>query len=420
MNNLGIIRADEQSGLLKSIGTALLLTVLMVGGCLAVAYGLINSEENRGPFLFRNTVADLDGDGDLDVVVHAARFETEMTVFSGVTLYFNTGDGKFIRVVPEMGSAGADAADVDGDGDVDIVTLASDQLTVFLNQGGARGTAEGVFKRNKPILPPVKVPEGLGMMGSLTLGDLNNDGLPDGFAAGCCGISHPQLTSSGEYAKPFSWVWINRWDSKEWAVLDTQALPFLDGVPVAAAVFGDLDGDGVQDVYAAVRTPKPGRSSDPGDRVLLNDGAGNLRDSRQRLGAYDSTSAALGDVDGDGDLDALVGTPRGAVVWLNQGEGKFQEAEKNLPGKDTGAVFLHDLDGDGDLNALLGGSRQAAVWWNDGRGDFNQAGPSLSISDREGLALGDFNGDGRTDVFIPFYGGGYRVWWNEDRVTSGD
>jgi len=45
----------------------------------------------------------------------------------------------------------------------------------------------------------------------------------------------------------------------------------------------DLDGDGDLDVFAAIQPPKKGGSYVSADRVLLNDGSGNFRDSGQRL-----------------------------------------------------------------------------------------------------------------------------------------
>ena len=65
--------------------------------------------------------------------------------------------------------------------------------------------------------------------------------------------------------------------------------------------------------------PNTGRHTDSADRIILNDGAGNFTDSGQRLGTSDSTAVALGDLDGDGDLDAIVGSVTGAHMWLNQG-----------------------------------------------------------------------------------------------------
>ena len=109
-----------------------------------------------------------------------------------------------------------------------------------------------------------------------------------------------------EYAKApsVSWTWIN--DTRQ---LGQRAgrptghilpMDFLDGRPIRQAALGDLDGDGDTDVFAAVGAPTLGRLASQDDLVLLNDGNGNLRPYDQSLGDTDSTSVALGDVNGDG------------------------------------------------------------------------------------------------------------------------
>jgi hypothetical protein len=186
-----------------------------------------------------------------------------------------------------------------------------------------------------------------------------------------------------------------------------------------AAALGDLDGDGDLDLFAAVIAPRQGRNTDPADRVLINDGSGGFTDSGQRLGETDSTAVALGDLDGDADLDALVGTGRGAMVWVNQGgaqggqDGTFALSGQEISSGQTRAVFLSDLDGDGDLDALIAGRRQAAIWWNDGQPAFTRSGQRFRYSKQHGLAIEDFNGDGRPDVFAAAYSKDCHVWFNQ-------
>ena len=154
-----------------------------------------------------------------------------------------------------------------------------------------------------------------------------------------------------------------------------------DAITVCRAVaLGDLDGDGDLDAFLA-----NGRHENVApNTVWLNDGDGHLHDSGQRLGRNDSHSVVLGDLDGDGDLDALLSNawaPPGGEALENNGRGGF--ASRQWLGESQGlsgirALVLADLDGDRDLDLFMarcgGGSGPShLVWLNDGRGDFRDS-----------------------------------------------
>ena len=132
---------------------------------------------------------------------------------------------------------------------------------------------------------------------------------------------------------------------------------------------------------------------------------GSDLDNPRLAGAAGSGAVALGDLDGDGDLDALVATAAGAAIWTNQGgaqggqTGVFAESGQRLSRGHIEAVFLADLDADGDPDALVAGKAQASIWWNDGQAGFRDSGQRLRYTERHGLAVGDFNEDGYLDVF---------------------
>ncbi|HKB16198.1 MAG TPA: FG-GAP-like repeat-containing protein, partial [Planctomycetota bacterium] len=94
---------------------------------------------------------------------------------------------------------------------------------------------------------------------------------------------------------------------------------------------------------------------------------------------HQSTQAlAIGDADGDGDLDVVVGNTGGLAaqperLYLNDGTGIFTDATAtNMPFLivNTQAVALGDVDGDGDLDAFAGNSGQDVLYLNGGTGIF--------------------------------------------------
>lgn len=363
-------------------------------------FGWLLYTERKGPYHNTSSIADLDNDGDLDVVITNVRYETESTIWHQFTLWSNQGEGRFTPLrqeTPPFGYLSATAGDIDQDGRIDLALLRSDQLEFFLNHDGSGEF--GLWRSTRPS-------GDTGTPGSVHLGDLDNDGKLDAFVAGCCSMLFPAHDSYPEsYIPSISWRWLNGVQSVK--------LEELQDVRVREAALGDLDGDGDLDVYAAALEPRRESQGDAADRVLLNDGKGAFIDSGLRLGNSDSTAVALGDVDGDGDLDALVGISDGGELWKNQGGDQVSFISSGKQGNDpVTSIFLSDLDMDGDLDALLGVKRRATLWWNDGKGNFSPSGLRLPISERHALAVADFNGDSYPDIFAGAYTEDHKVWLN--------
>ncbi len=156
--------------------------------------------------------------------------------------------------------------------------------------------------------------------------------------------------------------------------------------------------------------------------------AGTFSDSGQTLGNQTSFAVSLGDLDGDGDLDAFVANYGEANrVWINQGgaqggsPGTFSDSGQTLGAASSVDISLGDLDGDGDLDAFVANSGGAnRVWLNDGTGTFSDSGQTLGAASSVDISLGDLDGDGDLDAFVANYGQPNRVWLNVSTVLFGD
>src|SRR5262245_22731730 len=182
----------------------------------------------------------------------------------------------------------------------------------------------------------------------------------------------------------------------------------------ATVVAEDLDGDGDLDVLAS------SQSDDTIGWYENLDGQGTFAAEQVVSTAMDSVRSAIAaDVDGDGDLDVMgAAGADNTVSWFENtdGLGSFGP-EQSISAAASGAitVFAADIDGDGDLGALVAANGSGNVTWHantDGQGSF-AAGQTVGTGGTGGAIAADLDGDGDQDV-LKFFAGGDTVGWHEN------
>lgn len=190
---------------------------------------------------------------------------------------------------------------------------------------------------------------------------------------------------------------------------------------------GDLDGDGDLDIFV-VRD-----AFSTSNRVYINQGGvqggttGAFLTSGQSFGNDLTSAVALADLDGDNDLDAWIARTAGRadLVWLNDGSGQFTDSGQSLGGDSSTEVALGDVDGDGDADAAVTTGAANKIWINQGgaqagaAGTFLDSGQSLGDTLSNGVALADLDGDGDRDLYVANVNVGDRVYMNQGGAQAG-
>lgn len=357
-------------------------------------------------------LGDLDGDGDLDAFYANGKSEVPQPN----TFLINQGgvqDGRPAEFQDSGQRLGDDLSrnvtltDLDDDGDLEALVAGKPRISLFINDGEGKFTGRTLdrsFTGKWTITP----------------GDLDGDGDLDILAGGCCGPF-----------EPYNAVWVNQSGAQGGvAGVFRDSGQYMEGLGAEGVALGDLDGDGDLDAFFGnnvniVSTEEQTHVVQP-NTVGLNDGSAMLVDSGQRLGKAQTKNVALGDLDGDGDLDAYSANYGPDEVWMNAGgeqggqPGVFEDSGQRLGEAFSRRVYLADLDGDGDLDAAvtiqvsgLGIGTHLKIRLNDGQGSFPDLSQWIKHTNAQAYALGDLDSDGDLDVLAGWYPDGYTIWWNQ-------
>jgi PKD domain/FG-GAP-like repeat len=368
-------------------------------------------------------MGDFDGDGWMDRAL-LARYGLLLNTGGGfMTPAANTIAGGTYRFGDKdgVGNDAAQWADVDNDGDLDIIQGGNGEtLTLQINTGLGRFTT-------KPI-PSVSALNIVNI-------DIDKDGDVDLAIAHAfcsdlqCGHGCPEegCQGVGDWPKQFALL-LNDGKGNFTEVTQARGFPNNFGTNlIVGLVAGDVDGDGDFDLMMINGIQR-------GITLARNTGTGSFTLSRipfalamapiRPIQSGFNQGMNLGDIDGDGDLDLVcaldrdtTGSPHPRVahaVFINDGAGNFvEETATRFTVEGTGFYSggngkLMDVDYDGDLDffAFKGNAKHFQVYLNDGTGHF-----TYSTNDSRIFTGGSSTGTGAdNDVTDLNRDGSYDVW----------
>lgn len=372
--------------------------------------------------------SDLDGDGDLDMVVN--------NVNEPASLYRNEGDQGH-RIIVKLRGTRSNSMGIGAR--ITVATAAGTQMRLL-------NPVRGYMSSNEPI-------EQFGLGELETIDELAVH-WPSGAVQKFQNLKADQAYTITEPADPQAAKAAPDKPAPPPLFKPSESLPFIahrefpvNGfgtqklLPYALTelgpglAWGDVDGDGDDDLFIGGAAGQPGM-------LYLNDGKGNFTRNLGQPFSKDEFSEDMGavwfDADGDGDLDLYVASggvesePNHPVLrdrlYLNDGTGGLKKADSDaLPDhrESTSAVAAVDFDGDGDLDLFVGSRLKLGQWptappsrllINEG-GKFRDAtvalAPALAAAGPvTGALWTDVDGDGRSDLLLSIEWGPIRLYRN--------
>lgn len=308
---------------------------------------VISSTSDGAAFV---ATADVDGDGDLDVLTASTNDDT-------LAWYENDGHEAFTQRIIDFRASGASsiaAADMDGDGDLDILATAPDINAVLWYQNDGQQNFVQYSAASIPTGPDSVFPA-----------DVDRDGDLD-------------ILTSASLQNGTFWF-----ENKGDAILTSHTIFAASGL--SSRLFAaDLDEDGDLDVVSA---------SFFDDQIAWyeNDGQQHFVTHIISTDADGASSVFVADLDGDGDFDVLSSSMNDNTinVYRNDGTQNFTPITVTTNAIGAKAIFVADVDGDGDLDVLSASSTDNKIAWYENLDlGSNINSVSLTVSTQAGTEAG--------------------------------
>jgi hypothetical protein len=349
--------------------------------------------------------ADLNGDGKLDLVIL-----NETTSTLGVLL--GNGDGTFqpaVTYAPVSGNLAMEmVADVNGDGKPDLLVtgncLGSDcgdgEVSVLLGNG------DGTFR------PAVTYDSGGTTAYVLSVADVNRDGKPDLLVTNLCATGNTECGFGPPDPVSYVSVLLGNGDG----TFRTAVSYTTGGFEPTSLAVADLNSDGNPDLVITNWCPDGSAlacqsGSYSAVSVLLGNGDGTFQPAvAYNPGGWNTFAVTAVDLNADGKLDLVVANsagyyplPNGTVgVLLGDGDGTFQPVMQYSLVQNVSYAALADMDGDGypDL-AVANDFDVVSVMLGNGDGTFK---PAVNYNSGgngpDSITLADVDGDGKMDLLV--------------------
>jgi gliding motility-associated-like protein len=338
-------------------------------------------------------LADMDGDGDMDILSASNADNT-------IAWYENNGaaDPTWTATDIATSAAGANsvfAADMDGDGDMDIVSSSANDNTIawYENDGNAN-----------PTWAAADIATSANSARSVFVADMDGDGDMD-------------IISASYNDNTIAWYENNGAANPTWTATDI-ATSAAGALSVYAA---DMDGDGDMDIVSA----------DFGDNTIAwyeNNGAADPTWAAADIAtsANGAASVFLADMDGDGDMDIVSASSNdNTIAWYeNNGAADPTWTAADIVTNAGFARDVHaaDMDGDGDMDIVSADFGDNTIAWyeNNGAADptWTAADISTSANAPHSVFVADMDGDGDMDI-VSADSGDNTIAWYESDITYG-
>tara|TARA_Y100000768_G_scaffold338333_1_gene280983 strand:+ start:1632 stop:7229 length:5598 start_codon:yes stop_codon:yes gene_type:complete len=355
-------------------------------------------------------VLDMDNDGDMDILSVSVRDDA-------LSWYENDGasdptwtasDIYTGKTVIKSGLTSVFAADMDNDGDMDILTS---------SEGGGNNNTISLFKNDGAADPSwskvsIAFNAGADHVEDIFAADMDNDGDMD-------------ILFVAKLDKALGWYKNDgasnpSWSSSDW--IDTNV-----GNPTSVFA-ADMDNDGDMDILV---------TENNNDRAVFyeNDGASNpsWSSSNIKTGVPGLRSAVAGDIDNDGDLDALTISHDAQKIYLHENMmekgmiASWSAAVITESANGAFSVFATDIDNDGDMDILSASASDDKIAWYENDGIPNPSNPipnfttnviTTNADGAKSVYAADIDNDGDMDILSASAEDRKIAWYENDGARN--